>query len=139
MRKVNDNERRIPDLGTHDVVDDSGTPDVTHINELVTNPLFHRGLHNVLHKRVKFGVPELHGDEAVIPLKFTAFLRLVLFPSVEGEINVEKANTPAYFSTDLGFDDAGCFQIFGELRDKFLTGSVNDRTKGIAGKINWFA
>ena len=93
MGKIGNEEFCIPDLDSHDVVDNTCPCYVTHINKIVTNTFLYGRLHNFFNEAIKFRVAKLHGDEAMFPRDSATFFSLILLPSLESKIDPQEYKT----------------------------------------------
>ena len=90
MGEVDDDELRIPNLNAHDVVDEPRSRAIVHIDEFITSFFFHHRFQDFLNESVEFGFVKLHSQKTIVPFEPPAFFGLVLLPSVESQIDINK-------------------------------------------------
>ncbi len=95
MREIGDEKRGVPDLDTHDVIYDTRSRYVPHVDKIVSGSLLDGRFHRASNEGIEILVIEFHGDKAVIAYVLSSLFFFILLPSVQSEINTEKANPPS--------------------------------------------
>ena len=90
MGQVSNDELRISDLDAQDIVDDPRCRDITQCHEIATGRIPHLRFYDIQNKVIQLSFAELHGNEAVVSIKPSTFLRFVLFPPGKGKVDLPK-------------------------------------------------